>query len=269
MSERARQKLILALDFPTLEPALELAQSLSSVVGMFKINIQLFTSEGPLAITKLRQFGPGIFLDLKFHDIPNTVKGAVTSASSLPGVHLLDLHALGGLEMMRAAAKARNEAKGPKSATPKLLAITILTSMENAALRSVGITGPASKRVLQLARLAQKAGLDGVVASPHEVRAIRRACGKDFLIVVPGIRPLVGGGAAGSRRGKTDDQARVATPAEAIRDGADYLVIGRPITGATDPERQRARSLKKSVQRFRGIELRVLSPANAAGSDHS
>jgi orotidine-5'-phosphate decarboxylase len=246
VNEQARQKLILALDFPTLEPALELAQSLSSVVGMFKINIQLFTSVGPPAIAKLSQLGPGIFLDLKFHDIPNTVKGAVTSASSLLGVHLLDLHALGGLEMMRAAAKARNEAKGPKSAMPKLLAITILTSMENAALRSVGITGPPSRRVLQLARLAQKAGLDGVVASPHEVRAIRRACGKDFLIVVPGIRPLVGGGAADSRRGKTDDQARVATPAEAIRAGADYLVIGRPITGATDPE-QAARAILEEI----------------------
>jgi orotidine-5'-phosphate decarboxylase len=203
---------------------------------MFKINIQLFTSEGPTAIAKLSQLGPGIFLDLKFHDIPNTVKGAVASACGLPGVHLLDLHALGGLEMMRAAALARNEANGPKSATPKLLAITILTSMDNAALRKVGITGPPSRRVVQLARLAQKGCMDGVVASPHEVHAIRRACGKDFLIVVPGIRPRVGGGAAGIRKGKTDDQARVATPAEAIRAGADYLVVGRPITGAPDPE---------------------------------
>jgi orotidine-5'-phosphate decarboxylase len=236
VNERARQKLIFALDFPALEPALKLAQSLSSVVGMFKINIQLFTSEGPTAIAKLSQLGPGIFLDLKFHDIPNTVKGAVASACGLPGVHLLDLHALGGLEMMRAAALARNEANGPKSATPKLLAITILTSMDNAALRKVGITGPPSRRVVQLARLAQKGGMDGVVASPHEVHAIRRACGKDFLIVVPGIRPRIGSGAAGIRKGKTDDQARVATPAEAIRAGADYLVVGRPITGAPDPE---------------------------------
>jgi len=236
VNERARQKLILALDFPALEPALQLAQSLSSVVGMFKINIQLFTSDGPAAIAKLSQLEPRIFLDLKFHDIPNTVKGAVTSACGLPSVHLLDLHALGGLEMMRAAAMARNEAQGSKSATPKLLAITILTSMDNAALRTVGITGPSSRRVVQLARLAQKGGMDGVVASPHEVRAIRRACGKDFLIVVPGIRPRVGGGSAGSRRDRTDDQARVATPAEAIRAGADYLVIGRPITGAPNPE---------------------------------
>jgi orotidine-5'-phosphate decarboxylase len=208
---------------------------------MFKINIHLFTSEGPSAIEKLHQLGPGVFLDLKFHDIPNTVKGAVTSAVGLPGVRMLDVHALGGLEMMRAAAKVRDEAKASKSPPPKLLAITILTSMDNAALRSVGIPGPASRRVVQLARLAQKAGMDGVVASPQEVKAIRRACGKDFLIVVPGIRPVVGGGSSGGTKRRTggpkiDDQARVATPAEAIRAGADYLVIGRPITGAPDPE---------------------------------
>jgi orotidine-5'-phosphate decarboxylase len=187
-------------------------------------------------VEKLNTLGPGIFLDLKFHDIPNTVQGAVSSAVALPGVQLLDVHALGGLEMMRAAVKARNDANGSKSALPKLLAITILTSMDNAAMRGVGITGPASKRVVHLARLAQKAGMDGVVASPQEVRAIRRACGKDFLIVVPGIRPVIGGGRAGGKKRKSDDQARVATPAEAIRAGADYLVIGRPITGAPDPE---------------------------------
>jgi orotidine-5'-phosphate decarboxylase len=236
VNERARQKLILALDFPSIEPALKLAQSLSSLVGIFKINIQLFTAEGPSAVEKLNQLGSGIFLDLKFHDIPNTVKGAVTSAVGLPGVRLLDVHALGGLEMIRAAAKARDEARDSKSSVPKLLAITILTSMDNASLREVGIASPASKRVVQLARLAKKAGMDGVVASPHEIRAIRRACGKDFLIVVPGIRPLEVSGAARPRKGKSDDQARIATPAEAIRAGADYLVIGRPITGAPNPE---------------------------------
>jgi orotidine-5'-phosphate decarboxylase len=229
--------LILALDFPSTESAFEFAQRVSSVVGIFKINIQLFTSAGPSAIEKLNQFGPGIFLDLKFHDIPNTVKGAVSSALALPGIRLLDVHALGGLEMMRAAVNARDEASGSKSPLPKLLAITILTSMDNPSLRKVGITGPAAKRVVQLARLAQKAGMDGVVASPQEVRAIRRACGKDFLIVVPGIRPALGESVEGGRKRKIDDQARVATPAEAIRAGADYLVIGRPITAAPDPER--------------------------------
>lgn len=237
MSERARQKLILALDFPSLEPALELAQSLASVVGIFKINIHLFTAEGPLAVRKLGQLGPGIFLDLKFHDIPNTVKGAVSSAIALGGVQFLDIHALGGVEMMGAAAKARDEAKAAKFPVPQLLAITILTSMDNAALRAVGINGPASGRVVQLARLAKKSGMDGVVASPQEVRAIRRACGKDFLIVVPGIRPEVGAGPASKqKKGKRDDQARIATPAAAIRAGADYIVVGRPITGAADPD---------------------------------
>ena len=185
---------------------------------------------------KLNRLGPGIFLDLKFHDIPNTVKGAVTSALHIPGVQFLDVHALGGLEMMRVAAKARDEVAARGSAVPKLLAITILTSMDNKALRGVGIGGPASKRVVQLARMAQEAGMDGVVASPQEVRAIRRACGKDFLIVVPGIRPRIEGTSAGGKKGKNDDQARVATPREAIRSGADYLVVGRPITGAPNPE---------------------------------
>ena len=137
--------------------------------------------------------------------------------------------------MMRAAAKARDESALPKAQRPKLLGVTILTSMNNSSLRTVGISGPASGRAVKLARLAKQAGLDGVVASPHEVRAIRRACGKDFLIVVPGVRPEVRGGSGAPKR-KKDDQARVATPAEAIRAGADYLVIGRPITAAPDPE---------------------------------
>jgi orotidine-5'-phosphate decarboxylase len=225
---------------------LELAQSLSSVVGMFKINIQLFTAEGLAAVAKLSQLGPGIFLDLKFHDIPNTVTGAISSASRLPGVRFVDLHALGGLEMMRAAAKARDLAGNSKLPPPKLLAITILTSMDNAALREVGVAGSASRRVVQLAQLAKKAGMDGVVASPREVRAIRRICGRNFLIVVPGIRPEVGGRSGRAKKRKTDDQARVATPADAIRAGADYLVVGRPITAAPDPE-SAARSILEEI----------------------
>ena len=182
------------------------------------------------------QLGPEIFLDLKFHDIPNTVAGAVSAAVGLPGVRLLDVHTLGGLEMMRAAAKARDESALAQAQRPKLLGITILTSMDNSSLRRVGISGTASSRAVKLAQLARQAGLDGVVASPHEVRAIRRACGKDFLIVVPGIRPAAGKRSGGPGKRKKDDQARVATPAEAIRAGADYLVIGRPITAAGDPE---------------------------------
>jgi orotidine-5'-phosphate decarboxylase len=206
------------------------------LVGIFKINIHLFTAEGPSAIGKLRQLGSEIFLDLKFHDIPNTVAGAVSAAVGLPGVRLLDVHTLGGLEMMRAAAKARDESALPKAQRAKLLGITILTSMDNSSLRKVGISGTVSSRAVKLARLARQAGLDGVVASPHEVRAIRRACGKNFLIVVPGVRPETGNRSGSTGKRKKDDQARVATPAEAIRAGADYLVIGRPIIAAPDPE---------------------------------
>jgi orotidine-5'-phosphate decarboxylase len=162
--------------------------------------------------------------------------GAVSAACTLPAVRFLDVHTLGGLEMMRAAVAARDNSNLPKAERPQLLGVTILTSMDNAALKKVGITGPASKAVVKLARLARKAGLDGVVASPHEIRAIRGACGQDFLIVVPGVRPEVGGSAGRRSKRKTDDQARVATPAQAIRDGADYLVIGRPITAAPDPQ---------------------------------
>jgi orotidine-5'-phosphate decarboxylase len=216
------------------------------LVGIFKINIHLFTAEGPLAVEKLRQLGVEIFLDLKYHDIPSTVSGAVSAAGKLPGVRLLDVHALGGLEMMRAAAKARNESALPEGQRPKLLGVTILTSMDNGSLRTVGISGPASTRAVKLARLARQAGLDGVVASPKEVRAIRRACGKDFLIVVPGVRPEVAGGPGRKAKRKADDQARVATPAQAIRAGADYLVIGRPITAALDPEAA-ARSILEEI----------------------
>ena len=137
---------------------------------------------------------------------------------------------------MRAAVEAWNKSKLPKAQRPALLAVTILTSMDNDSLREVGISGPVSRRVVKLARLAQEAGLDGVVASPQEVRAIRRACGKGFLIVVPGVRPQLNENPEGTTKQKSDDQARVATPAQAIRAGADYLVIGRPITAAPDPE---------------------------------
>jgi orotidine-5'-phosphate decarboxylase len=203
---------------------------------MFKINIHLFTAAGPAAVEKLRQLGPEIFLDLKYHDIPNTVAGAVSTACGLPGVRVLNVHTLGGLAMLRAAAAARDNSRLSKAQRPKLLGVTILTSMDNAALREVGIAGPASGRVVKLARLAKRAGLDGVVASSQEIRALRRACGKDFLIVVPGVRPDVAGGLGPGRKKKVDDQARIATPTDAIRDGADYLVVGRPITGAPDPE---------------------------------
>jgi orotidine-5'-phosphate decarboxylase len=202
---------------------------------MFKINTHLFTAAGPEAVRKIAALGSGVFLDLKYHDIPNTVAGAVSAACALPGVRLLNIHATGGLEMMRAgaAALARARVRGTR---PKLLGVTILTSLDGRALRQVGIAGAPAARVRSLALLARRAGLDGVVASPFEVRRIRRACGPRFLIVVPGIRPVTPG--AGQRladQARLDDQVRVATPGQAIRAGADYLVIGRPITAAADP----------------------------------
>jgi orotidine-5'-phosphate decarboxylase len=223
-------RLIVALDFDRLGRAIELAKDVAGIAGMFKIGSRLFTAEGPDAVRKLAKLGPGIFLDLKFHDIPNTVAGAVSAAASLPGVRLMNLHTLGGLKMMRAAVRAL--AAGEKR--QRLLGVTILTSLDAEAMGKVGISGRPRTRAVQLARLARKAGLDGVVASAHEVAAIRRACGTSFLIVVPGVRPGgLGAATPGFRR--AGDQARVATPAEAIRAGADYVVVGRPITEARDP----------------------------------
>ena len=203
-----------------------MARSVAVSVGMFKINIHLFTAEGPEAVHKIGALGRGIFLDLKYHDIPNTVSGAISAAAELPEVRLLDLHATGSEAMMRAGAQVLAQRGADR---PKLLGITILTSLNQADLRRVGIGGTPGSRALALARLAKRCGLDGVVASPREVRQIRRTCGRDFLIVAPGIRPAQGGA------GRADDQARIATPAQAIRAGADYLVVGRPITAAADP----------------------------------
>jgi len=199
-----------------------LARRLQGAAGTLKVGSQLFTAEGPKAVEKIASLGFGVFLDLKFHDIPNTVTGGVASAAELPGVRLLTLHTLGGPDMMKAAV----EAVAGRKKRPALLGVTILTSHDAAILRSVGISGTPGSRGLALAKLAKRSGLDGVVASAHEARAIRRACGPEFLIVVPGVRPA---------SASVNDQSRVATPAEAIRAGADYLVIGRPITGAPDP----------------------------------
>ncbi|HEX4001955.1 MAG TPA: orotidine-5'-phosphate decarboxylase [Candidatus Acidoferrales bacterium] len=211
-----------------------MARRLREAAGILKIGSQLFTAEGPAAVEKVASLGFGVFLDLKFHDIPNTVAGSVAAAAELPGVRLLTLHTLGGLDMMRAAA----EAVAARKRRPALLGVTILTSHDSATLRSVGISGTPGSRALALAKLAKKAGLDGVVASAHEARAIRRACGPGFLIVVPGVRPA---------SASAHDQSRVATPAEAIRAGADYLVIGRPITGAANP-REAALSIGEQIR---------------------
>ncbi len=217
-----------------MAPALDLASKLAGIAGIFKIGKQLFTAEGPEAVRRVSQLGPGVFLDLKYHDIPNTVVGAVRAAAALGGVRLLNIHTLGGLKMMSEAAAALKGIPNP----PKLLGVTILTSLDAKMMGKVGISGTPGTRALKLAKLAKQAGLDGVVASAHEVKAIKKACGEDFLVVVGGTRPKNGAVAQGARlRGglKRDDQSRMATPAEAVRAGADYLVVGRPITGAADP----------------------------------
>lgn len=213
------ERLIVALDVPTTDRARQLVDALSGAVGMFKVGNQLFTAAGPDFVRELVARGERVFLDLKFHDIPNTVASAVATAGQL-GVSLIDVHGLGGSAMMAAAAGAL-PAMGCR-----LLAITILTSHDESSLGELGMDGALTDSVERLARLAKDAGVDGVVASPQEVAIIRAACGEGFLIVTPGIRP------AGAAHG---DQARLATPAAARRAGADYLVVGRPITQADDP----------------------------------
>jgi orotidine-5'-phosphate decarboxylase len=189
---------------------------------MFKVGGQLFTSEGPRAVTKLADLGFDIFLDLKFHDIPNTVAHSVAAATKLPRVRLMTLHASGGLAVMRAA----REAVGSKKNRPALLAVTMLTSFDEATLREIGMEGSLESRVVALARLANVAGLDGVVCSALEAPAVRRELGPQFKILVPGVRPATAA---------TNDQSRIATPGDAVRAGADYLVVGRPITAAKNP----------------------------------
>jgi orotidine-5'-phosphate decarboxylase len=205
---------------------------------MVKVGSQLFTAEGPAIVKQLHALGFGIFLDLKFHDIPNTVAGAIQSVKALPGIKLATLHTLGGLEMMKAASQAARRSK----AAVKLLGVTILTSHDAVTLRQTGIAGPPARAAIRLAKLAKQAGLDGVVASAHEIQAIRRACGPRFLIVVPGIR---------TQHDAANDQSRIATPSKAIQAGADYLVIGRPITRAPDPK-QAALKIAREIDAVRG-----------------
>jgi orotidine-5'-phosphate decarboxylase len=228
----ASRRLIVALDFETLDEAFAFAEKLVGLVGLFKIGKQLFTAAGPEAVRKIASLGTGIFLDLKYHDIPNTVNGALRAAAAHPGIKLVNIHALGGFEMMQQAARTIHAIPN----APKLLGVTILTSMDQKQMRGVGISGSAANRVMSLAKLAKKAGLDGVVASAHEVKALRRTLGKDFILALGGIRPdtKVPGGKNASKR-KRDDQSRISTPGGAIRNGATYLVVGRPINAAPDP----------------------------------
>ena len=221
-------KILVALDVESRAEALGLADALRGAVGGFKIGSRLFTSEGPAIVRTLTERGDRVFLDLKFHDIPNTVATAVAAATEL-GVWMVNVHAGGGTAMMRAAHAAAHETAARRNAPPPLvIAVTVLTSMNRAALAETGIVIELMDQVLRLAELTKEAGLDGVVASPRETAAIRARCGAEFAIVTPGIR----GGAAASTK---DDQERTMTPADAIGAGASYLVVGRPIIAAPDP----------------------------------
>ncbi|HKG96178.1 MAG TPA: orotidine-5'-phosphate decarboxylase [Pyrinomonadaceae bacterium] len=234
----AKDKLIIALDVETPTRALDLVRKLHSVAGMFKVGSQLFTSAGPQIVRDIIALDAKVFLDLKFHDIPHQVAGAARAAAEL-GVSLFTVHASGGSEMMRRAAEAVSD-----TGEAKVLAITVLTSIDATILSQIGVSSSPRESVLRLVKLAEASGVDGVVASPQEIETIGRAVpNQNFLIVTPGIRPSTS---------QSEDQKRVATPAAAITAGASYLVVGRPITGAADPleaAREIVGEMERSEQR--------------------
>ena len=215
-------RVIVALDFPSAHAALAFAARVTPQSCRLKVGKELFTAAGPALVEKLTQDGFDVFLDMKFHDIPNTVAGACKAAARL-GVWMLNVHALGGRAMLEAA---RDAVAASGERRPRLIAVTLLTSLSAQDMRDVGIEGAPAAAVLRLARLAQASGLDGVVCSAQEAALLRRESGKAFCLVTPGIRPA---------QSAEDDQQRVMTPAAAIAAGADYLVIGRPVTQAPDP----------------------------------
>ena len=219
-------RLIVALDFHTMDDVKKLVHELGDSVSYYKVGMELFYSVGAPVVTWLREQGKQVFLDLKLHDIPNTVAGGLCSLMNL-GADMLNVHAQGGYTMLHTAAERLHEAAAAQNILcPKLIAITILTSMNQSDWQGLGQEIPIREQVVRLAKLTQSAGLDGVVASPQEAAAIREVCGEDFLIVTPGVRP------AGA---SLDDQSRIATPAQALKNGASQLVIGRPIRAAENP----------------------------------
>jgi orotidine-5'-phosphate decarboxylase len=225
-SELNMDQLIVALDVDTASEARSLVDRLRGAVGAFKIGSRLFTSEGPSIVEELASRGDRVFLDLKFHDIPNTVAGAVASATRM-GVWMVNVHAAGGSVMMRAARDAATDEAARRShPVPLVIAVTMLTSLDHRALAEIGMQDSMAAQVGRLAALAESSGLDGVVASPQEIDIVRRRCGRTFAIVTPGIR------GAADRKG---DQTRTLTAAEALAAGASYLVVGRPIIMAPDP----------------------------------
>ena len=234
---RAEERLIVALDLSSAAEAGKIVHTLGPAISTYKIGNQLFTAEGPGIVRELVASGKKVFLDLKFHDIPNTVAGGVRSAAAM-GFAMLTVHAAGGSAMLRAAVEAARQAAKP----PLILAVTVLTSLSDADLHEIGVAGRTRDHALVLATLAQNCGCDGVIASPHEARTIRQDLGAGFVIVTPGIRP------AGTGKG---DQSRVNTPAQAIAAGADYLVVGRPITEAAEPQR----AVQEIIQEITGAGL--------------
>lgn len=224
-----QNKLIVALDVETADEARHLVTSLRGIAGMFKIGSQLFTATGPALVRDIIRTGEKIFLDLKFHDIPNTVAAAGVEATRL-GVSMFNVHAAGGSTMMRRTAIAVSEcAERERLVRPTILGVTVLTSSNDATLEEIGVSENPAQTVARLAQLAAHSGLDGVVASAREVSLVRDAVTKlNFIVVTPGVRPAGSG---------SDDQARVMSPREAIAAGADYLVVGRPIVAAPDPAR--------------------------------
>ena len=233
-----RDRLIVALDVTSEEKAIDMLDKLKNDVKLFKVGFELFSACGPRIIEIIKEKDCDVFLDLKFHDIPNTVAKAAASVTGL-GVFMLNVHALGGYDMMKETQEVvANEAQKLKIRKPKVIAVTILTSTGGNELKKIGIDDNMEKEVLRLAALAKKAGLDGVVASSVEVRLIREDMGRDFLIVTPGIRP----GCVASH-----DQKRVATPKKALEAGADYIVVGRPILEAKDPA-EAARDILKEME---------------------